>query len=182
VLAPIYARLAEAVAFARTVGRMERDFNAQAYWFSSYEKLTRDRGGLVGALTSRSEAQVLRLSCLYALLDKSATVTSKHMDAAFSLWELCDDSTSSLFGDGIDDPIADKILAAVRRKQDDGLTQGQIVDLLHRSVPSYRIRTATDRLLRDRLIACEWRRTEGRSALVWYPADPEWTKHGRSRG
>jgi hypothetical protein len=56
------------------------------------------------------------------------------MDGAVSLWELCDDSTASLFGDGIDDPIADRI------------------------------------------------RNGGRNALVSYPADPEWTKHGRPRG
>jgi hypothetical protein len=36
--------------------------------------LSRDRVGLLGAMTSRAEAHTLRLSCLYALLNRSTVV------------------------------------------------------------------------------------------------------------
>jgi hypothetical protein len=180
VLAPIRARLTEALAFARTVGEMERSREAQMCWALSYEKLTRDRPGLIGALTSRAEAQVLRLSCLHALLDRSATVLPDHLAAALALWEMCEESTESLFGDGLDDPIAEKILAGLRRHQREGLSQSEVSELLAHKVPAYRIQLATDRLLRDRLIVCDWRASGGRRTLMWYLADPEWTRAGRT--
>jgi hypothetical protein len=175
-LAPLCARLAETVAFARTVGRMHRDDNAEIIWHGEYQKLAADDGGMVAALTGRAEAQVLRLSCLYALLDRSAVVTPAHLCTAMSLWDLCRDSVESLFGDGLDDPIANRILDELRRHPDTGITQTQLYNLFYRKVPSYRLRLATDRLLRDRLAIFEVRTGPGRSSLVWTLADPEWTK------
>ena len=58
-------------------------------WHGEYQKLAADNGGMVAALTAGAKAKVLRLSCLYALLDRSAVVTTGHICAALSLvWRL----------------------------------------------------------------------------------------------
>jgi hypothetical protein len=51
---------------------MQRDDEAEALWQQMYEELTQDRPGLLGAVTNRAEAQVLRLSLIYALLSMAA--------------------------------------------------------------------------------------------------------------
>ena len=74
--------------------------------------LTDDRPGLLGAITGRAEAQVLRLSCLYALMDQSAVVTRQHLTAAIALWDYAAQSAQYLFGDSLGDPLADDLSCA----------------------------------------------------------------------
>ncbi len=81
-------RLKQAADFARFVGRMQRDDQAGALWHQIYGDLANDRStGLLAAVTSRAEAQVLRLSMIYALLDRSATIREEHLRAALAVWE-----------------------------------------------------------------------------------------------
>jgi hypothetical protein len=58
----------EWVGAAHTI-RLVRDDAARALWHDCYPALSQIRPGLHGAATSRAEAQVLRLSARYALLD-----------------------------------------------------------------------------------------------------------------
>ena len=67
-LSPLIGRLSEAVSFASRTEEVKRDHAARAIWFDIYESLSRERPGMLGAVTSRAEAQVVRLSLLYALL------------------------------------------------------------------------------------------------------------------
>ena len=52
--------------------KSERTEAARQLWAEIYPELSEGKSGLVGALTARSEAQVLRLSCIYALLESFA--------------------------------------------------------------------------------------------------------------
>jgi hypothetical protein len=101
--APMIRRLSDAVRFARTVGEMKRDEGARELWHELYGQLSRDRMGLFGAVTSRAEAHVLRLSCLYALLDCSAIVRFPHLTGALEAWRYCEDSCRFIFGDALGD-------------------------------------------------------------------------------
>ncbi len=47
-----------------------------------YGELSTGRPGLFGAAVNRAEAQVLRLSVLYAALDRSPAVSVEHLSAA----------------------------------------------------------------------------------------------------
>lgn len=47
---------------------------ARAAWEKVYPELSADRLGLLGATVARAAAQVIRLSCLYAILDRSEQV------------------------------------------------------------------------------------------------------------
>ena len=76
---------------------MQRNDEAKAIWHAVYDDLSEGKPGLVGALTARAEAQVLRLQCLYALLDGSDTIRAEHLTAALALWRYCEASVHFIF-------------------------------------------------------------------------------------
>src|SRR5437763_14431983 len=100
-------RLRGARDFALGVHEMKRDAQARSLWYQVYEKLSDGKPGLLGAVTSRAEAQVMRLACLYALLDCSTVISRKHLEAALALWQYCENSARFIFGDDLGDPVAD---------------------------------------------------------------------------
>jgi hypothetical protein len=112
--APIVQRIRECVEFARHVGTVYRDDNARTVWAKVYPRLSDGRPGLLGAATSRAEAQVMRLAAIYALLDMSAVVRAEHLMAALAVWEYAEQSAKYIFGSALGDPAADAILAALR--------------------------------------------------------------------
>ena len=113
-LEPFVTRLRTAVNFAKSAGRLTRDEEADRLWAAVYEELAASHQGLFGAVTSRAEAQVLRLSMIYALLDESAIIRAEHLRAARALWKYCEDSARYIFGDSTGDRLADKVLAIIR--------------------------------------------------------------------
>lgn len=143
----IARRLRDAQDFASRVQEMRRDTEARALWYQVYEKLSDGKPGLLGAVTSRAEAQVMRLACLYALLDCSAVISRQHLEAALALWLYCEDSARFIFGDALGDPVADEILRALREVSDVGLTRTQIRDLFGRNRSASEITRALQRLV-----------------------------------
>jgi len=112
-LSPIVARLTAAVEAAKERGQVSRDSAARALWASEYERLTRQRDGIRGALCGRAEAHVLRLSLLYALLDSANAIRQEHLQAALAFWEYCERSIEHLFGSATGDVDGHKILNAL---------------------------------------------------------------------
>jgi len=159
-------RLRAAADFAAKTGRVERDEEARAIWRQAYPALTRGYSGLRGAITARAEAQVLRLSLLYALLDESDTIRTPHLNAALALWDYADRSAAHIFGASLGDPVADDILRALRRSRD-GLTRTDISNFLGRNVPADRIDAALRALEGADLAYCESEETGGRPAERW---------------
>jgi hypothetical protein len=118
-------RLALAAEQARSVGRMHRDSGAAALWRQVYGELADDHtGGLLGAVTSRAEAQVLRLSMIYALLDGSGLISEPQLRAALAVWRYCRASAAMIFGGMGADPVEEAVLAAIR--QSPGLGRSEI--------------------------------------------------------
>ena len=97
-----------------SVGQTEilfrRDPAAGQLWNNYYATLIQARSGLRGAATGRAEAQVLRISALYAALDCSSIIQLPHLHAALALLDYCSDSAASLFGACVRDSVADRIL------------------------------------------------------------------------
>lgn len=52
---------------------------------------------MVGTVINRGEAQVLRLSIIYALLDGHATIELTHLNSAIAFWENCEVSARFIF-------------------------------------------------------------------------------------
>jgi hypothetical protein len=142
-LAPIITELVDVVATFCDMDdlHLTRDAEARALWCRIYGDLSRDASGLVGAVTARAEAQVTRLSCLYALLDGSTVVSSEHLRAALAVWKYCEQSAMCIFGDAVGDPIADTILRGLRADPA-GLTRTAISDIFKRNVDRSRIDAA----------------------------------------
>ncbi len=104
----ITGRLKSAVDFARDAGELTRDAAATLLWHSAYPLLSEGKPGMLGAVTGRSEAQVMRLSAIYALLDESRIIRPAHHHAAIALWDYCVRSTRWIFGTATGDKNADK--------------------------------------------------------------------------
>lgn len=166
-LSRLAARLGDAITEARTFGRVDRDADAAALWREHYSRLTRPAPGLLASLLSRAEAQVTRLSLVYAVLDGCQTVRVEHLRAALAVWDYCRDSTACIFGDAVGDPLADELLAMLRGAVD-GLTRNEIRDRLGRNRPSDAIGRALGVLAHHALARCERESTAGRPAERWH--------------
>jgi hypothetical protein len=161
-------RLGTAIAFGRTVGVLQRDKAAKQLWAKVYPELSEGGAGMLGAVTSRAEAQVLRLSMLYALLDCSEEIRVPHLEAAIAVWDYCYSSAKLIFGDALGDPGADKILTELRKVGDAGLTRSQISQLFGRHRDTAQISRALNILNGKDLAIKDERETDGRSVEVWF--------------
>ncbi|MCC6129045.1 MAG: DUF3987 domain-containing protein [Acidobacteria bacterium] len=127
---------------ARGVRLMQRTAEARAHWRRIYSALSQERDGLLGALTARAEAHVLRLSMIYALADGSEKITVDHQLAACALWDYCERSTRFVFGTaGLGDPTADEIHRALGSAPE-GMTRSEIRDLFNRNLDAAAISRA----------------------------------------
>ena len=92
ILQPLMDELAKAVNFGRSTVEVARDPQAEELWQQVYPQLTSDRFGLFGVITQRAAPQVLRLSMIYALMDRSHVIDLPHLKAALALWEYSEQS------------------------------------------------------------------------------------------
>lgn len=120
--------IGEAVSRARTVGQVVRTPAAEDRWAELYDVMGDDEpGGLLSAVITRAEQQVLRLSLVYCLLDGARAIDVGHLDAAWALWRYCRQSAGLLFGERSVNPDADRLLTAIRAAGPRGLDlQGQM--------------------------------------------------------
>jgi hypothetical protein len=163
------ARLKSVVTWAKAKGdvKIHRDEAARGLWAAVYPRLSDGRPGLLGAATGRAEAQVLRMSAIYAVLDMSTFVRVEHLTAALAVWDFCFASAQFIFGDKTGDPVADRIREALADAGDRGLTRTQIRDLLGRHVSADRIAQALTQLAALGNASRQVVRTDGRSIELW---------------
>ena len=168
-LQPLAKRLKEAVAFAQEAGsaaRIKFDEEARQMWHTVYYELSEGKPGLLGAMIARAESQVIRLSCIYALLDCSLIIRREHLKAALAVWKYCEDSCRYIFGSKLEDPVANAILRDLI-KSPEGLTRTDINGLLNRNLSKDQIDEALVFLEQHGFIKQGKRDTGGRPAEVW---------------
>ncbi len=165
-LGDLAGRFARAAEFAAHVAQMKRDAMARDLWHAEYAELSEGRPGLFGLVTSRAEAQVMRLACIYALLDCCPVVKLPHLEAALALWRYCEASCHWIFGDNLGDRTADAILRALRQSPT-GLYRSDIRELFDRHRDREEITRALQLLRRYRLARCQKVETKGRPAELW---------------
>jgi hypothetical protein len=115
--------LRNAVVLARQKGKIERSPGAKTYWKEIYPMLTQEVPGRWGEVTSRGEAQVTRLSLLFALLDESETVDKEHLQAACAVWEYCSQSARWAFEEMRFSPDAQTIINGLKKSGSLSLTE-----------------------------------------------------------
>jgi hypothetical protein len=168
--------LREIFANAEDAGIITRDADSRDLWAFVYPDLSEGKPGLLGAVTSRAEAQVMRLSMIYALLDKSGVVRVPHLRAALAVWDYCLESSKWVFGQRLGDRLADELLSFLRNSPD-GLSRTQISNHFGRNQPASRIAMALEMLRRNGSAHSTTTSTGGRSAEIWrYGAATKQTK------
>jgi hypothetical protein len=147
--------------------RLVRDDQARALWHDCYPALSQVRPGLYGAATSRAEAQVLRLSALYAVLDCSPIIRLPHLQAALAVWDYCSASASLFFGTATGDHTTDRILEAINASTAGCLSRMQITALFHGRLSSSRIEAALEQLISLGAIYPSSQPSGGRPSTLW---------------
>ena len=98
------AQVADAVRFAvgadmkaGNVLEVKLSSEARKLWCSEYKHLTAEQDGIAGALLVRSEIYARMLAMMFALLDKTAVVEPKHIQAALAWVNYWRDSVQYIF-------------------------------------------------------------------------------------
>ena len=169
-LLPYVGPLRLAVEYGRRGGQLKRDAAAGCLWHRRYGRLSAGRPGMLGAMTGRAEAQVMRLACLYTLSDCSLIVGLPHLSAAFEVWRYCFQSAGYLFGSRLGDATADDILRALLAVWPESLSRREIQhDVFQRNRSAAEISRGLTLLRESRLAHHEQdRSSEGRPAERWF--------------
>jgi hypothetical protein len=167
-LNPLVERLRHALEYGRKAHELRRDGEAVALWREVYSRLSEGNKGMLGAITSRAEAQCVRLAAIYALLDCSSVIRRVHLEAALALWQYAEHSARFIFGDSLGDRLADEILGALREASDVGLSRTQLRDLFKRNVDADRIGGALACLSENGLAHSRKEMGDGRPTTRWF--------------
>jgi len=163
---PVLARLRAALDHGRSPRRLGLDDEARRRWWAVYPQLSTAVPGLLGAVTARAEAHVVRLALIYALLDGAEEIGLAHMEAALAVWAHAQRSAEWVFGDSLGDPVADEIWRALR-DEPGGLTRTEIRDLFGRNRRGRDIDAALGSLSAAGRIDRASRQDRGRPAELW---------------
>jgi hypothetical protein len=166
--------LAEAIAGAKRLERVQHAHETAILWADAYGRLTDARPGLGGVVTSRAEAQVLRLSTLYAALDGSAYVMPEHLHAALAVWDYCEESALLIFGSEERlDKRTETLLGFLKNAGEKGMTCTDIRNAFHRNVSQEDLGRSLAKLLERKLARFAKEKTSGKKpATRWWATTP----------
>jgi hypothetical protein len=123
-------RLKKALTFAKKSPELTLSQRSLRLWEHEYPALTMEVPGLLGAVTSRAEAQVRRLAAVYALLECSDSIKTQHLRAALAIWEYCIASAKFIFNGNVASDLQDKVLLILKSSVR-GMTRKQISEACH---------------------------------------------------
>jgi hypothetical protein len=154
-------------------GEVEMKFlpETEKLWEALYHDLTAEKPGLFGSIVGRSEPQVVRLSMVYALIDRKIDIEPDHLRAALAFWRYAEASAKFIFGNATGNPLADEIFRALRTASQDGMTRTDIRDMLGRNQSAQHVQAALNLLLRYGMARFRPRSAQGggkRPAEVWF--------------
>lgn len=148
----IGASLAAAIKFGQSAGRITFSAGAEEVWRRDYSQITDDRSGVFGVITARAEAQIVRLSMIYALLDKAIFIEPEHLAAGRAAWSYAEKSAAYLFGGVVGDPRAERILSALK---DGPQRRSALHRLFKNNLRATELENALQKLIAEDLI-CEF--------------------------
>jgi hypothetical protein len=160
--------LREALDYAQSAGEIRRNENAGRLWNSVYEDLSSGSPGLFGAITSRAEAQVMRLALVYALLDQSYVIAIEHLRAALAVWRYCEGSARRIFGASTGNKTADAIIEALKDADRNSLTKTEITNFFNRNKTAEEIDSALQLLDEHRRLKSRSECSRGRTAIRYF--------------
>lgn len=132
-LNPLVQELAQTLAFARTMGPLERSPEANFIWEKLYPYLVDSREGEIDTIIQRRRAHVLRASGMYASTDTLRLISADHLMAAIALWQFSEATVCYYFADVIPDKTQAKIVAELKSRPG-GLPRQMLRELLGRGI------------------------------------------------
>jgi len=178
-LAPFGRRFQSAIEMARSRGPLNRGKKAKARWAEIYNELSAGRRGLVGAVTARAEAQVMRLVVLYALLEEDDKIGVGHLEAGLAVWRYCEESAAYLFCTESGDRHGDRILAALSDRPK-GMTRMEVRQLFGGHISRADLDEALEYLEEEGLVETRSEKTGGRPKQRWIALGKKKSKSRKS--
>lgn len=164
---PLIDRLGESIELAKIAGQITWATATRSLWETVYPDLSEGRLGVIGAITARAEAQVVRLACIYALLDCSTEIEPDHLKAALAIWSYAEDSVRYIFSTSASNPLAKKIYE-ILLKHPQGIGRREINNALGRNYSADRIDDALDTLKASGIANSRKVQTEERPVEQWF--------------
>lgn len=162
-------RTRSALAAARKFGRMRRSDDAEVLWADMYRQIAEDEpAGLVGAITARAEAQLLRVAMVYALSDSSPVIEPEHLRAAWAVVTFAQDSAEHLFADTSGDPLIERVFTIVNNAGPSGIARADITRDLSGHVHGGELDAVLAALEKANRIYMQTQPTAGRPRTVVY--------------
>lgn len=166
-LGELQADISRSVQFSQNVSRLIFTTDARILWQSVYERLETSRTGFLAKITQRASPYVLRLACIYTLLDQKDEIDRKYLESALAVWQYCEDSARYIFGERTGDKLADGILTALRESGKQGLTKTEISHRFQNNVSASKIDSSLQSLLEMNLISFRKEKTNGKPKTIW---------------
>jgi hypothetical protein len=159
--------LAAAVKHAQTVGEVRLGDDARELWHHAYRQLAAQPvDGILGQITARAEAHVIRLALIYTLADGSSLISTRHLTAALAIHDYAARSANWALAGATGRPLTEQIHATLRQHPA-GLTRSQISGKLSHNQPASEIDTALQTLQAAGRATGTRQTTGGRPAHLW---------------
>ncbi len=166
-LEPLVEKLRSVIAFADSGGEIRWADETRLLWQYIYTPLSDGKPGLLGSMIARAEAHVVRLSCIYALLDKSLLIKPEHLKAALAVWDYAEDSARYIFQDMTGSELADEILKLLAGFPE-GISKTDISKEFGGHKTSLQLTEALGMLQGLGLVENKIEPTDGRNKEIWY--------------
>lgn len=160
-------KLRETVDFATSSDEINWAEETKPLWEYIYQPLSEGKTGLLGSIIARAEAYVVRLACVYALLDKSVFILPAHLKAALAVWDYAESSARYIFQDMTGSSLADEIILLLQCSPD-GLTKTDINNRFNGHKSSLQLTEALNILLGLGLVEKGTESTPGRDKETWF--------------
>lgn len=167
------------ILYAQTIEEVTWAEETTPLWDFIYTELSEGEPSLVGSMTARAEAYVVRLALIYALLDRSRVIKHEHLKAALAVWDYCEASVRYIFQDRIGDPLANRIVDALTSNPN-GMTKTDIYNLFGRHADSNLISFSIENLEKIGQIKREVIKTEGRAKTL-FTLNTLYTRHSSGK-
>jgi len=145
---------------------------AEEAWALIYEKYADKGEGETAALIGRAEAQILRLSLIYALLDGSEKITHEHICTARLVWDYCQKSVEFIFSEFNREKESSMVLNLLTALKEKPLSQSEIaINVFKGHITANKLVKLLKKLNAQGLIEAKKEKTAGRPKTLWSLTD-----------
>ncbi|NCC85551.1 MAG: hypothetical protein EOM03_15695 [Clostridia bacterium] len=147
VFSPIQSTVWQRLNYAHKMGEMSISSEFWDVFDSQYDRLSEDRPGMAGAITARAEAQVVRLSMVYAIAAGTRTIGAEHIHAALAFWDYAQASAEYIFSDQTGGGKLDATIKALIEGAPDGLSMTELHEKTGRNHKAVELKASVQRLV-----------------------------------